>query len=169
MSRITAILRQTAEHFIAETDTGTLRVGMTDIAAVETTKHSDRIRAVAAISDDAEFDQAAAAFFDDLHEAMPVGESGAVSVEASVPADGEERAPPINIDKAIRNAVSALHGAADDGADTRRYADALHEAGGVVAELIAAAKFLRARIITTNGADCVDRLDAVLERVGGWK
>ncbi|TGW21064.1 hypothetical protein E4417_06750 [Stenotrophomonas maltophilia] len=39
---------------------------------------------------------------------------------------------------AIRHAVSALHGAADDGADTRRYADALQEAGSAIDELIAA-------------------------------
>lgn len=46
---------------------------------------------------------------------------------------------PVDVRAAIRHAVSALHGAADDGADTRRYADALHEAGVAVAELIAAA------------------------------
>lgn len=37
---------------------------------------------------------------------------------------------------AIRHAVSALHGAADGGADTRRYADALQEAGAALGELI---------------------------------
>lgn len=56
MSRITTILRQTADHFIAETNAGTLRVGITDIAAVETAKQGDRIRTVAAIADDVEFD-----------------------------------------------------------------------------------------------------------------
>lgn len=40
---------------------------------------------------------------------------------------------------AIRHAVSALHGAADDGADTRRYAVALQEAGANVDALIEAA------------------------------
>ena len=44
---------------------------------------------------------------------------------------------PCNI-AAIRHAVSALHGAADDGADTRRYAEALQEAGSAIDELIAA-------------------------------
>lgn len=39
---------------------------------------------------------------------------------------------------AIRHAVSALHGAADDGADTRRYADALQEAGAEIDALIEA-------------------------------
>lgn len=39
----------------------------------------------------------------------------------------------------MRHAVSAMHGAADDGADTRRYADALHEAREAVARLIDAA------------------------------
>ncbi|HGM6050899.1 TPA: hypothetical protein ACKP5I_004675 [Stenotrophomonas maltophilia] len=39
---------------------------------------------------------------------------------------------------AIRHAVSALHGAADDGADTRQYADALQETGSAIDELIAA-------------------------------
>ena len=39
---------------------------------------------------------------------------------------------------AIRHAVSALHGAADDGCDTRRYADALQEAGAALDALIAA-------------------------------
>ncbi|MBN4937310.1 hypothetical protein JY409_04540 [Stenotrophomonas maltophilia] len=39
---------------------------------------------------------------------------------------------------AIRHAVSALHGAADDGADTRRYAAALQEAGAALDDLIAA-------------------------------
>ncbi|WP_093534231.1 hypothetical protein PWP89_13130 [Stenotrophomonas rhizophila] len=37
---------------------------------------------------------------------------------------------------AIRDAVSALHGTADDGADTRRHADALQEAGATVDALI---------------------------------
>ncbi|MGA6536908.1 hypothetical protein ACPEH7_01990 [Stenotrophomonas sp. NPDC101269] len=37
---------------------------------------------------------------------------------------------------AIRHAVSALHGAADDGADTRRYADALQETGAALGELV---------------------------------
>lgn len=45
---------------------------------------------------------------------------------------------PVNIDKAMRNAVSALHGAADDGADTRRYADELHAARLALVGLIAA-------------------------------
>lgn len=44
---------------------------------------------------------------------------------------------PVDVRAAIRHAVSALHGAADDGADTRRYADALHKAGVAVDELIA--------------------------------
>lgn len=39
---------------------------------------------------------------------------------------------------AIRHAVSALHGAADVGADTRRYADALQEAGAAIDALIEA-------------------------------
>ncbi|MBN4972878.1 hypothetical protein JY404_00285 [Stenotrophomonas maltophilia] len=39
---------------------------------------------------------------------------------------------------AIRHAVSSLHGAADDGADTRRYADALQEAGAAIDALVAA-------------------------------
>lgn len=43
---------------------------------------------------------------------------------------------------AIRHAVIALHGAADDGADdgadTRRFADALQEAGAAIDELIGA-------------------------------
>ncbi|SLM23941.1 hypothetical protein [Stenotrophomonas indicatrix] len=37
---------------------------------------------------------------------------------------------------AIRHAVSALHGAADDGADTRRYAEALQETGAAIDELM---------------------------------
>lgn len=48
-------------------------------------------------------------------------------------------------------------------------ADDIEVQAAAVAELIAAAKFLRARIIATNGADCVDRLDAALARVGGEK
>lgn len=39
---------------------------------------------------------------------------------------------------AIRHAVSALHGADDDGADTRRYADALQEAAEAIDALVAA-------------------------------
>lgn len=39
---------------------------------------------------------------------------------------------------AIRHAVSALHGAADDGSDTRRYAEALQEAGEAIDALVAA-------------------------------
>lgn len=37
---------------------------------------------------------------------------------------------------AIRHAVSALHGAADDGADTRRYAESLQQAGAAIDELM---------------------------------
>ncbi|WP_329894412.1 hypothetical protein [Stenotrophomonas sp. SMYL20] len=39
---------------------------------------------------------------------------------------------------AIRHAVSALHGAADDGADTRRYAEALQEAAQDIDALVQA-------------------------------
>lgn len=41
---------------------------------------------------------------------------------------------------AIRHAVSALHGAADDGADTRRYAEALQEIGEAIDKLLAEAR-----------------------------
>lgn len=98
---------------------------------------------------------------------------------------------PVDIRAAIRHAVSALHGAADDGADTRRYADALHEASVAVAELIAAANDFRttqsAVWIEDRWADltsryCLDtefptngevviavrnRFDAALARAGG--
>lgn len=39
---------------------------------------------------------------------------------------------------AIRHAVSALHSAADDGADTRRYAEALQEAAQAIDALVQA-------------------------------
>ncbi|WP_295573831.1 hypothetical protein [uncultured Stenotrophomonas sp.] len=39
---------------------------------------------------------------------------------------------------AIRHAVSALHAAADDGAGTRRYAEALQEAAEAIDALVAA-------------------------------
>lgn len=41
---------------------------------------------------------------------------------------------------AIRHAVSALHGAADDGADTRRYAEVLQQAGSDIDLLVEAAE-----------------------------
>lgn len=50
---------------------------------------------------------------------------------------------PCNI-PAIRHAVSALHGAADDGADTRRYAETLQEAGAAIDELVSAMDARRA-------------------------
>lgn len=52
---------------------------------------------------------------------------------------------------AIRHAVTALHGAADDGADTRRYAEALQEAGASIDALIEAAN--RAAIASVRGDD----------------
>ena len=42
----------------------------------------------------------------------------------------------------MRHSVSALHGAADQGAVLRRYAESLHEARETVTELIEAAKLV---------------------------
>ncbi|CAM4280964.1 hypothetical protein CR156_06440 [Stenotrophomonas lactitubi] len=67
---------------------------------------------------------------------------------------------PSNI-AAIRHAVSALHGAADDGADTRRYADALQEAGAAINELMD-----EARRCCAGTGDLSD-LRAALARVKG--
>ena len=67
---------------------------------------------------------------------------------------------------AIRHAVSVLHGAADDGADTRRYADALQGAGAELDELIEAVAQYRLSASTTNRLH-VARLDAALARVKG--
>lgn len=71
---------------------------------------------------------------------------------------------------AIRHAVSALHGAADDGSDTRRYADALQEAGAVIDALIEASKKLH--IVTAGLSGNVDAheraaLDIALTRLKG--
>ena len=66
---------------------------------------------------------------------------------------------------AIRHAVSALHGAADDGADTRRYADALQETGVAIDALIEAADDA---LQATPGAHQINantRLMAALARV----
>lgn len=77
MNRTTTILRQAGELFIAETTDGRLRVGILDTAAVDTRKHHDRIRAVAAIADDGEFEREADALFDDLYAGTDVRDSGA--------------------------------------------------------------------------------------------
>ncbi|WP_153164359.1 hypothetical protein [Stenotrophomonas nematodicola] len=52
---------------------------------------------------------------------------------------------------AIRHAVSALHGAADDGADTRRYAEQLQEAAAGLDELVEASHLLAYSL--TDGTD----------------
>ncbi|MBN5141618.1 hypothetical protein JY471_03640 [Stenotrophomonas maltophilia] len=68
---------------------------------------------------------------------------------------------------AIRHAVSALHGAADDGADTRRYADALQEAGAAIDELIAAdEEYNRAREAWLASPAIHDQFQATRE---AWK
>lgn len=85
---------------------------------------------------------------------------------------------PCNI-PAIRRAVSALHGAADDGADTRRYAEALQEAGAAVDELVSALDARSALITRIRNSppaphsdfwfpyieDARERIDAALRRV----
>lgn len=79
---------------------------------------------------------------------------------------------------AIRHAVSALYGAADDGADTRRYADALQGAGAALDELIEAAEILAelAADASTEGCfadgigdelDALEAVQAALARVKG--
>jgi hypothetical protein len=73
---------------------------------------------------------------------------------------------------AIRHAISALHGAADEGADTRRYADALQEAGAAIDDLIEAAKAARAGLQHMRGPESIiyartQELDAALARVQG--
>lgn len=83
---------------------------------------------------------------------------------------------------AIRHAVSALHGGADDGADTRRYAEALQEAGTAVDEAIDALVFARSTLATTlrfaapdlfesdedtNEHLAIKRIDQALARVKG--
>jgi len=45
----------------------------------------------------------------------------------------------------------------------------LLDADAAIAELISASKFLLPRIRETNGAACVDRMEAALARVGGAK
>lgn len=62
---------------------------------------------------------------------------------------------------AIQHAVSALHGAADDGADTRRYADALQQAGSAIDELVAAdEEYNRAREAWLDSPGNHDELQA---------
>lgn len=55
----------------------------------------------------------------------------------------------------MRHSVSVLHGCADDGADTRRHADQLHEARTAVAELIGAAKDAKSAL-----HQCIDALSS---------
>jgi hypothetical protein len=75
----------------------------------------------------------------------------------------------------MRHSVSALHGAADDGADTRRHADALHDARAAVAELIEAAEDARSALhlcIDALGSehqedyDALSRVAAALANIG---
>nr|WP_313269000.1 hypothetical protein [Stenotrophomonas geniculata] len=72
---------------------------------------------------------------------------------------------------AIRHAVSALHGAADDGADTRRYAEALQQAGSDIDLLVEAAEAMsrvqvnRRAAANDMGKDKQMRLRAALARV----
>jgi hypothetical protein len=77
-------------------------------------------------------------------------------------------AQPVNVLAVMRHAASAMHGAADDGADTRRYANALHEARDAVAELIAADREYDAaktrRIEADNRITSGDRSDDAFRR-----
>ncbi|QIO87697.1 hypothetical protein G9274_001382 [Stenotrophomonas rhizophila] len=69
---------------------------------------------------------------------------------------------------AIRHAVSALHGAADDGADTRRYADLLQETAVGLDELVEASHRLADSL--TDGTDSRQHhlaVRAALARVKG--
>lgn len=72
MNRTTKIIRQAGDHFIAETADGRLRVGILATAHVDTPHHHDRIRAVAAIADDADFIREADRLFDDTFAVLAV-------------------------------------------------------------------------------------------------
>ncbi|HEV2540236.1 MAG TPA: hypothetical protein VGU03_11065 [Frateuria sp.] len=88
---------------------------------------------------------------------------------------------PVDVLRVMQHAVSVLHGTADDGADTRRYADALHAAKGAVAELIEAGIGVHAACRDGKEPDLIalaDALDGVgakaarkaaLARIGGAK